>query len=92
MGRYCQKNVVKSGGFGKKDVKGDWPYRGGVYRRGDYKPTAYYDIGVISIPKFHRFKVFFIVNTCKKLILKFFEEMIEFQNSIQDLVFVTGYR
>ena len=34
-GWYCWKSLAKSGGFRKKLKTGGWPYRGGVYRRGN---------------------------------------------------------
>ena len=34
LGRYSQKSLAKSGGFGKKDKKGDGHIKAAVYRRG----------------------------------------------------------
>ena len=39
-----KKCVVKSGGLGKKDKKGDGHIGGVVYRRGGFKPSAYYGL------------------------------------------------
>ena len=43
MGPYCRKSLAKRGdGDWKKYKKGTWPYRGGVYRRRGFKPSAHY--------------------------------------------------
>ena len=41
--RYSQKNVVKSGGFGKKDKKkGKWSCRGDTHITKEFKLSAHY--------------------------------------------------
>ena len=29
FGQYCPINIIKTEEFEKKDIKGNWPYRGG---------------------------------------------------------------
>ena len=38
--------LAKSKGFRQNIKRGEWSYRGVVYRREGFKPTAYYEIGL----------------------------------------------